>query len=322
MDDRAWEREQIYSRRRELDRDLDDRRWRRDRDPGGPPGLSNPSAFTAQGSKPFDRSWSGWMDTDWERRGKELAELPLHPPPVFLASGHTGPPPQHAPSVFLAPGHTGPPPPVIENIEPFQFQSGRNRGGYDDERVIYRSLDHHDRFGPYDRLPDTIQTIWNRSTTQDRTLHFELDIEQDLETYVEEFCRLKRLGNFRAAEKYFQENLKAHLHHLTVRLEYAAMLLDRGAYKDLRDLNRESAPVLEMAPRGVREKELLYQESLQLMVAFADAHTTGFYGNIVEDMEHLQSYDYLQNLGGRRSPPNFEDELSLSSTEVGLQMIL
>lgn len=80
-----------------------------------------------------------------------------------------------------------------------------------------------------------VQTVWNPSTAHDTTVHFELDVAEDIEGHIEEFSYLKRLGNFKAAEKYFHTNLQDYIDLLPVTVEYADMLLEQGAYKRLVD---------------------------------------------------------------------------------------
>ncbi|RFU35427.1 hypothetical protein B7463_g893, partial [Scytalidium lignicola] len=78
-----------------------------------------------------------------------------------------------------------------------------------------------------------IEAVWVPSLNRDTTVHLELDIEEDLETQLEEFSRLKRLGHFKAAEHYFQTNLHDYIDIPLVTVEYADMLFQQGAYKHL-----------------------------------------------------------------------------------------
>lgn len=79
-------------------------------------------------------------------------------------------------------------------------------------------------------------TILGPSVLQDTTIHLQLDIEHDVEIRLEEFSRLKRLGDFSGAHKYFEENLQEFIHASAVSVELADMLLAQGAYKRLREL--------------------------------------------------------------------------------------
>jgi hypothetical protein len=91
-------------------------------------------------------------------------------------------------------------------------------------------------------------TVWSPSITRDVTIHFELDIADDLEDLLEEFSRLKRLGHFRTAEKYFQASLHEFAEFPPVKAEYADMLLEQGDHKRLHEMELRAGP-LDTDPR-------------------------------------------------------------------------
>ncbi len=74
------------------------------------------------------------------------------------------------------------------------------------------------------------QIFWNPSSTRDTTIHLELGIEEDLETQLEFFSRLKRLGHFREAEEFFQSNLRDYLDLGQVLAEYSIESLSLFSY--------------------------------------------------------------------------------------------
>jgi hypothetical protein len=76
-----------------------------------------------------------------------------------------------------------------------------------------------------------IQTVFNASHPRDVTVHLELPISDDFGDELEEFSRLKRLGNFRVAISYFEENLTDYQAHPYIFVQYAEMLLEMGDYK-------------------------------------------------------------------------------------------
>ncbi|KAH6885311.1 hypothetical protein B0T10DRAFT_576960 [Thelonectria olida] len=78
--------------------------------------------------------------------------------------------------------------------------------------------------------PD-IQTIFDPNHPRDVTVHLELPISDDFGDELEEFSRLKRLGNFRAAIGYFEENLEDYQTHPYIFVQYAETLLEMGDYK-------------------------------------------------------------------------------------------
>ncbi|KAE8441515.1 hypothetical protein EG329_004903 [Mollisiaceae sp. DMI_Dod_QoI] len=84
------------------------------------------------------------------------------------------------------------------------------------------------------------QAVLGPSLNRDTTIHLQLDIEEDLESRLEEFSRLKRLGNYSAAEEYFQGNLQKFTDVPPVSVEFADMLLTQGAYKRLKELRQKN----------------------------------------------------------------------------------
>ncbi|KAH7418911.1 hypothetical protein BKA64DRAFT_763792 [Cadophora sp. MPI-SDFR-AT-0126] len=80
------------------------------------------------------------------------------------------------------------------------------------------------------------EAILGPSVKRDTTIHLQLDVEHDLESRLEEFSRLKRLGDFLGANKYFEANLQEFIHISPVSVELADMLLAQGAYKRLKEL--------------------------------------------------------------------------------------
>jgi hypothetical protein len=61
-------------------------------------------------------------------------------------------------------------------------------------------------------------------------VELELEIVDDLEDELEEFNRLRRMGRFNEARKFFQERLDMHLSNPYVLVQYAEMLLSQGDY--------------------------------------------------------------------------------------------
>ncbi|KAK0730767.1 hypothetical protein B0H67DRAFT_548653 [Lasiosphaeris hirsuta] len=66
---------------------------------------------------------------------------------------------------------------------------------------------------------------------KDITVRLEMPIEEDFEPDLEEFCRLRRLGRFRDAEKQFRKNLEDLSSSPYILVQYAEMLLASGNYK-------------------------------------------------------------------------------------------
>jgi hypothetical protein len=102
-----------------------------------------------------------------------------------------------------------------------------------------------------------VQVVLGPESVGNTTVHVELDIEGDIESHLEEFSHLKRLGRFTAAEQYYKHNLYEHRNVPPVAVEYAEMLLQQGAYQRLKDLLQKqelNAPVLrpfkDLSPYG------------------------------------------------------------------------
>jgi hypothetical protein len=81
------------------------------------------------------------------------------------------------------------------------------------------------------RSREVDEVVWDVSRTKDVTLHLELDITEDLEPDLDEFCRLARLGNFQGAKQFFQDNLEQHIDDPYIFVQYAQMLMSMGDYQ-------------------------------------------------------------------------------------------
>lgn len=69
--------------------------------------------------------------------------------------------------------------------------------------------------------------------TRDVSIHLQIEVEEDGEGKLDEFVQLKRIGDFRAAVAYFEENLSENFEHLPIAVEYAEMLFEQGAYQSI-----------------------------------------------------------------------------------------
>lgn len=82
-----------------------------------------------------------------------------------------------------------------------------------------------------DHTRELFQTIYDARVARDVTIHFNLPISRDFENETENFSRLWRLGNFSDARDYFEQELKSHLDHPVIFVQYAEVLLEMGDYK-------------------------------------------------------------------------------------------
>lgn len=89
-------------------------------------------------------------------------------------------------------------------------------------------------------VPGLFQTVFDVNNPQDASIHLELEITDDLETELETFSQLQRLGNFGAARDYFDKNLEPYLSNPYVFVQYGQMLLDQGDYLAFERLDPEA----------------------------------------------------------------------------------
>ncbi|KAJ0106795.1 hypothetical protein J7T55_001319 [Diaporthe amygdali] len=86
-------------------------------------------------------------------------------------------------------------------------------------------------------IPGVYQTVFDVNHPQDASVHLELSITDDWETEMEAFSRLQRLGNFSAAQEYFDNKLEPYLSNPYVFIQFGQMLLDQGNYLAFERLN-------------------------------------------------------------------------------------
>ncbi|RAH48741.1 uncharacterized protein BO95DRAFT_490166 [Aspergillus brunneoviolaceus CBS 621.78] len=116
------------------------------------------------------------------------------------------------------------------------------------------------------------QAIWTPCSAQDITIHYELDVVDDVPSLLEEFARLKRLGRFEVAEEFFEKSLAEFASLLPVLLEYADMRIEQGLYERVRHIKfPRDMEDLSLPTVNVTEKPsaFLYHANLALIQAFA-----------------------------------------------------
>lgn len=112
------------------------------------------------------------------------------------------------------------------------------------------------------------------STINDITVHLEMDIVDDVESLLEEFSRLKRLGHFKAAEQYFQANLRSFRDFPPVTVEYADMLFEQGAYGRIQGLTLTGDKPHPGSP-SQDDRDIFYRANLELIKALAGIYSHG-----------------------------------------------
>lgn len=92
---------------------------------------------------------------------------------------------------------------------------------------------------PTSHGPSSFQALCNTDEPQNVSIHLELPVSEDFEAGLEEFSRLKRLGNFKGAKDYFKDNLEAYIGHPYVFVQYAEMLLAMADFQSFGLLDAE-----------------------------------------------------------------------------------
>ncbi|KAM7200301.1 hypothetical protein V8F33_004019 [Rhypophila sp. PSN 637] len=133
-----------------------------------------------------------------------------------------------------------------------------------------------------------IDAVWNISSSRDVTLHLELDVEDDVDANLEEFSAFARRGDYKRAEKYYQDNLSRHSGQPKVIIEYVRMLVEKGSYKSILDLGIDEDHVADIA-RSSRAPHV--SEAVQLLLLLhmarirtdADINATSYAATIASE---------------------------------------
>jgi hypothetical protein len=148
--------------------------------------------------------------------------------------------------------------------------------------------------------PKAIGAVWDLSTTRDTTTHFELDVEGDLDGQLEEFSRLMRIGHFKAADQYFQNNLLDHIDNPFIAVGYANMLLEQGAYKRLDELIQDgeiTSPQLLPSSEPTAKIRNMLRANLRLIIASANMYSHGDFKQALTEAREINSPGRLGELG-------------------------
>lgn len=85
----------------------------------------------------------------------------------------------------------------------------------------------------------SVHAVFNGANSHNITVHLNIPVIDNLESDLEEFSILRRLGNFKAAKAYFNERLGEYRRVPYVFVQYAQMLLDAGDFRALSKLRPE-----------------------------------------------------------------------------------
>lgn len=116
-----------------------------------------------------------------------------------------------------------------------------------------------------------------------------MEVEEDIEQEIETFVRFKRRGEYRQAEKVFQETLSRHLSLFPVIGEYADFLLVQENYRILSEFLDIQFQYME----SVLEEEEM--ELLRIMKSLVNIHTQGSLRPALVQAKH--SWDFLSRRG-------------------------
>ncbi|KAJ5116252.1 hypothetical protein N7456_000600 [Penicillium angulare] len=103
-------------------------------------------------------------------------------------------------------------------------------------------------------------------TQIDKTIHFAVNISDDIEGHCEELSRLKRWGHFSMALKYFEFNLQQHLDLPIVAIEYADLLSEQGCYKEVVRCRLNLLEDLKIVPSSFEPSDDLYKTHFELLL--------------------------------------------------------
>ncbi|ODM15703.1 hypothetical protein SI65_08937 [Aspergillus cristatus] len=125
---------------------------------------------------------------------------------------------------------------VLRGYQPQANRTSSSRALYDRRHPTSRSREEKKESG-HEPPVGGYQLVLSPQNAKDCTVHFEMDIEDDLEVQLEEFSWLKRLGRFGAAREMFQRELAERTaYSLPVLIEHADMQYDQGDYRGFSDL--------------------------------------------------------------------------------------
>ncbi|KAF7944399.1 hypothetical protein EAE96_010796 [Botrytis aclada] len=112
---------------------------------------------------------------------------------------------------------------------------------------------------------------WTTNSTQDSTIYLEFDCSEDIENYLEELSRLKRLGRFNDAKRYFTACRVYCSDHPDLIIDYIDTLMSQGAFKDVVELiTSENPPIL------TKDCGQVYHHYLHSALCVAKAVTLGW----------------------------------------------
>ncbi|KAK5625170.1 hypothetical protein RRF57_000886 [Xylaria bambusicola] len=108
--------------------------------------------------------------------------------------------------------------------------------------------------------------------SEDLTVHFMMDIEDDLEDFIDELSRLSRLGHFSTAHKFFQEHLRHYMDNPYVLVCWSGLLLRQGDFKGV-TLIKDDAMCKNEGAQSTAEELRLLRVNWELIQTLAKSMT-------------------------------------------------
>ncbi|KAB8291763.1 hypothetical protein EYC80_006558 [Monilinia laxa] len=114
-------------------------------------------------------------------------------------------------------------------------------------------------------------TSWTEASMQDTTIQLEFNFSEDIESYLEELSRLRRIGRYNDARQYYNTCRTYCGDHPELVIDYVDTLLAQGAFKDVLNLATDkNNPILS------QECDKIYHHYLHSSLCVARATTLGW----------------------------------------------
>lgn len=157
-------------------------------------------------------------------------------------------------------------------------------------------------------ITTTGSVSWTLNSTQDSTIHLEFDCSEDIECYLEELSRLRRLGRFNEARQYFESCRNLCGDHPDFVIDFVETLLSQGAMKDVLDLVTDKH-----SPALPKDCDQIYHHALHSALCVTKFITFGWHDDAILEWTHARS-DMILKLE--------KDFVKLSSLQVECNILL
>ncbi|KAI1326284.1 hypothetical protein F5Y16DRAFT_375271 [Xylariaceae sp. FL0255] len=200
---------------------------------------------------------------------------------------------------------------IVKSQTSHSHKAGTNGRLVDDSRQVKFSAFDSSQKPNEDRgrealVQPQISWTWDSGQDQDITVDMKMDVFQDVDELLEEFSYFRRLGDFRSARNFFDENLTYYLSSPYVFVHYAELLLEQGDYATMSQLSEYKDFLCAWENCDYSDMQLLYG-CWHLMLSTLSHHRM-WASPRIPDSVMLMLSSILQR--------NEHDELNITSTEV------